>query len=350
MRILVATDAWRPQVNGVVRTLNSLARAAAKLGVIIAFLSPEGFPLFPVPTYPGLRLALPSRRRIAERIAAARPDAIHIATEGPIGFAVRGYCRRHDRPFTTSYTTRFPEYISARWPIPQAWVYAALRWFHSAATVTMVATPSLTAELSGRGFANIGRWTRGVDTDLFRPDRAIDLGLPRPVFMTVGRVAVEKNLEAFLSLDLPGTKVIIGTGPQEAELKRKFPGAKFLGMLDNGILASHLAAADVFVFPSLTDTFGIVQLEALASGVPIAAFPVTGPKDVVADHPVGVLHEDLAAACMGALSLSREACRAFALDYSWENSARQFITHARKAAAGNTGAPELAAITETVHG
>jgi len=350
MRILVATDAWRPQVNGVVRTLNSLARAAAKLGVTIAFLSPEGFPSFPVPTYRGLRLALPSRRRIAERIAAARPDAIHIATEGPIGFAVRGYCRRHDRPFTTSYTTRFPEYISARWPIPQAWVYAALRWFHSAATVTMVATPSLTAELSGRGFANLGRWTRGVDTDLFRPDRAIDLGLPRPIFMTVGRVAVEKNLEAFLSLDLPGTKVIIGTGPQEAELKRKFPEAKFLGMLDNGILASHLAAADVFVFPSLTDTFGIVQLEALASGVPVAAFPVTGPKDVVADHPVGVLHEDLAAACMGALSLSREACRAFALDYSWENSARQFITHARKVAAGNTGAPELAAITETVHG
>jgi glycosyltransferase involved in cell wall biosynthesis len=351
MRILVATDAWRPQVNGVVRTLNSLARAAAKLGVTIAFLSPEGFPSFPVPTYPGLRLALPGRRRIAERIAAARPDAIHVATEGPIGFAVRAYCRRHDRPFTTSYTTRFPEYISARWPIPQAWIYAALHWFHSAATVTMVATPSLTAELSGRGFANLGRWTRGVDTDLFRPDRAIDLGLPRPVFMTVGRVAVEKNLEAFLCLDLPGSKVIVGTGPQEAELKRKFPDAKFLGMLDNGILASHLAAADVFVFPSLTDTFGIVQLEALASGVPIAAFPVTGPKDVVADHPVGVLHEDLAAACMGALSLSREACRAFALNYSWENSARQFITHARKVATGNTGAPELAAtITETVHG
>jgi glycosyltransferase involved in cell wall biosynthesis len=351
MRVLVATDAWRPQVNGVVRTLNSLARAAAKLGVTIAFLSPEGFPSFPVPTYPGLRLALPSRRRIAERIAAARPDAIHIATEGPIGFAVRAYCRRHDRPFTTSYTTRFPEYISARLPIPQDWIYATLRWFHSAATVTMVATPSLTAELSGRGFANLGRWTRGVDTDLFRPERAIDLGLPRPIFMTVGRVAVEKNLEAFLSLDLPGTKVIVGTGPQEAELKRKFPDAKFLGMLDNGILAAHLAGADVFVFPSLTDTFGIVQLEALASGVPVAAFPVTGPKDVVADHPVGVLHEDLAAACMGALSLSREACRAFALDYSWENSARQFISHARKVATGNTGAPQLAAtITETVHG
>jgi glycosyltransferase involved in cell wall biosynthesis len=350
MRVLVATDAWHPQVNGVVRTLNSLARAAAKLGVCIEFLSPEGFPSFPVPTYPGLRLALPSRRRIAERIEAARPDAIHIATEGPIGFAVRAYCRRRGRPFTTSYTTRFPEYIAARSPVPAAWIYAVLRWFHAAAMVTMVATPSLKTELGERGFANLGMWTRGVDIDLFRPDRAIDLGFPRPVFMTVGRVAVEKNLEAFLSLDLPGTKVIVGTGPQEAELKRKFPETKFLGMLDNGILAAHLAGADVFVFPSLTDTFGIVQLEALASGVPIAAFPVTGPKDVVADHPIGVLHEDLAVACRGALSISREACRAFALNYSWENSARQFIGHARKVAIGDGGAPEFAGtITETVH-
>jgi len=348
MRILVATDAWRPQVNGVVRTLNSLARAAAKLGVTVEFLAPDGFPSFPVPTYPGLRLALPSRRKIAERIEAARPDAIHIATEGPIGFAVRAYCRRHGRPFTTSYTTRFPEYISARSPIPEDWIYALLRWFHSAATVTMVATPSLTAELGERGFGNLGRWTRGVDVELFHPERAIDLGFCRPIFISVGRVAVEKNLEAFLSLDLTGTKVIVGTGPQEAELKRKFPETKFLGMLDNGILASHLAAADVFVFPSRTDTFGIVQLEALASGVPVAAYPVTGPKDVLADHPIGVLHEDLRAACMEALTLSREACRAFALKYSWENSARQFIGHARKVATGKGHMPELAEpITET---
>ena len=351
MRILVATDAWRPQVNGVVRTLNSLARAAAKLGVTVEFLAPDGFPSFPVPTYPGLRLALPSRRKIAERIEAARPDAIHIATEGPIGFAVRAYCRRHGRPFTTSYTTRFPEYISARSPIPEDWIYALLRWFHSAATVTMVATPSLTAELGERGFGNLGRWTRGVDVELFHPERAIDLGFCRPIFISVGRVAVEKNLEAFLSLDLTGTKVIVGTGPQEAELKRKFPETKFLGMLDNGILASHLAAADVFVFPSRTDTFGIVQLEALASGVPVAAYPVTGPKDVLADHPIGVLHEDLRAACMEALTLSREACRAFALNYSWENSARQFIGHARKVATGNSDEPQLAGtVTETAHG
>jgi glycosyltransferase involved in cell wall biosynthesis len=334
MKVLVATDAWRPQVNGVVRTLGSLARAAAKLGVEIDFLTPEGFWTFSVPTYPGLRLALPRRKRVADRIETARPDAIHLATEGPIGHAVRAHCIRRGRPFTTSYTTRFPEYISARSPIPQQWIYNALRRFHGAAAVTMVATPSLMSELSERGFANLGMWTRGVDVELFRPDRAIDLDFPRPIFMSVGRVAVEKNLPAFLALDLPGTKVVIGAGPQEAELKRRFPVAKFLGQLDNGILAAHLAAADVFVFPSLTDTFGVVQLEALASGVPVAAYPVTGPRDVIGDNPIGVLNEDLRTACMQALWISRESCREFALRYSWENSARQFIEHARKVAMG----------------
>jgi glycosyltransferase involved in cell wall biosynthesis len=327
MRVLVATDAWHPQVNGVVRTLTSLAQSARRLGVTIEFLTPEGFPSFAIPTYPGLRLALPRWRGIARRIEAAEPDAIHIATEGPIGHMVRAYCRRRGRPFTTSYTTRFPEYISARWPIPEAWVYAALRRFHAAASVTMVSTQSLMTELRQRGFSNLGMWTRGVDTDLFRPDRAINLGFTRPIFVTVGRLAVEKNLEAFLSLDLPGTKVVIGTGPQEAALQRHFADAKFLGLLENGVLAAHLAAADVFVFPSRTDTFGVVQLEALASGVPVAAFPVTGPKDVLGGHPVGVLHEDLRVACTEALAISRQACRTFALARSWENSARQFIGH-----------------------
>jgi glycosyltransferase involved in cell wall biosynthesis len=351
MKVLVATDAWHPQVNGVVRTLGSLKRAAGKLGVEIEFLSPEGFPSFPVPTYPGLRLALPGRRQIAARIEAANPDAIHIATEGPVGLAVRSYCRRRGRPFTTSYTTRFPEYISVRSPIPQGWIYGALRRFHAAATVTMVATSSLMSELRERGFANLGMWTRGVDVDLFRPDCAVDLGFARPIFMTVGRVAVEKNLEAFLSLDLPGTKVVIGAGPHEAILKRSFPDARFLGPLDNGILAAHLAAADVFVFPSRTDTFGIVQLEALASGVPIAAFPVTGPKDVVGDRPIGVLDEDLDRACMEALNISRNACREFALGCSWENSARQFLGHVRKVTVGGCREPELATtITEIAPG
>src|SRR5579863_6457647 len=351
MKVLVATDAWHPQVNGVVRTLGSLARAATKLGATIDFLTPEGFPSYPVPTYPGLRLAWPSRRGIAERVDKARPDAIHLATEGPIGLAVRNYCRRRGRPFTTSYTTRFPEYISVRSPIPEALIYAILRWFHGAASVTMVATPSLRSELGERGFRNLGMWTRGVDVDLFHPDRAIDLDFPRPIFMTVGRVAVEKNLEAFLSLDLPGSKVVIGDGPQLEKLKRDFPAAKFLGPLENGTLAAHLASADVFVFPSRTDTFGIVQLEALASGVPVAAFPVTGPKDVVGDSPIGALHEDLAQACMKALSLPRDACRKFALDCSWENSARQFLGHVRKVATGGTQQPETAmTMTETAPG
>ncbi len=325
MRILIATDAWRPQVNGVVRTLTSLARSATALGADIHFLTPDGFPSVAVPTYPGLRAALTNRREIARRIEEAAPDAIHIATEGPIGWSVRAYCRRHALAFTTSYTTRFPEYIEARVPIPAAWSYAVLRRFHAAGAATMVATASLRNELAARGFANIRGWTRGVDTELFKPERRTELDLPRPVFITVGRVAVEKNLEAFLALDLPGSKVVIGNGPQKARLERKYPNAVFLGEKTNGDLVAHVAAADVFVFPSLTDTFGVVQLEALACGTPVAAFPVTGPLDVIADHPIGALDADLRAACMRALKVSREACRDFALAHSWENSARQFI-------------------------
>ena len=331
MRVMIATDAWHPQVNGVVRTLTSLAASVRKLGATIDFLNPEGFYSLQVPTYPGLRFALPGRREIARRIEELRPNAIHIATEGPIGWLVRAYCLKHGLRFTTSFTTRFPEYISARVPIPSSWGYGVLQRFHAAAAVTMVSTPSLMAELTRRGFGNLGMWTRGVDTDMFTPERAIDLDFPRPVFMTVGRIAPEKNLEAFLSLDLPGSKVVIGHGPQERELRRRFPGAKFLGLLEGRVLAAHMAAADVFVFPSLTDTFGVVQLEALACGVPVAAFPVTGPKDVIGHHPVGALHEDLRTACMAALHIPRQACRAFALARSWDTSARQFMDHVREA-------------------
>ncbi len=325
MRVLVATDAWHPQVNGVVRTLTSLAAAAATLDVDIKFLTPEGFASLPLPTYPGLRIALPSRREIARRIEAADPDAVHIATEGPIGWAARAYCRRRKLSFTTSYTTRFPEYIAVRTGLPLAVGYAVLRHFHSAAAMTMVATPSLREELAARGFKRLGFWTRGVDTELFRPDNPAKLELPRPIFMAMGRVAVEKNLEAFLSLDLPGTKVIVGDGPQKAHLMRKYPDAVFLGEKKGADLVSHLAAADVFVFPSLTDTFGVVQLESLACGTPVAAYPVTGPKDVIADLPIGALDTDLRGACLRALTMSREACRNFALERSWANSARQFV-------------------------
>ena len=332
MRVLVATDAWHPQVNGVVRTLTSLAEAARQFGVTVEFLTPEGFPSIGVPTYPGLRVALPNRRTIAERIVKAAPDAIHIATEGPIGYAARSFCLRHGLSFTTSYTTCFPEYIAERAPIPRALSYAVLRRFHAAAVVTMVSTPSLMSELTRRGFRNLGMWGRGVDTDKFRPDLAAALDLPRPIFVSMGRVAVEKNIDAFLSLDLPGTKVVIGEGPQEAELRQRYPTVTFLGLLKGRELAAHLAAADVFVFPSRTDTFGVVQLEALACGVPVAAYPVMGPRDVVGGHAVGVLDNDLRAACLGALNVSREACRAFALTRSWEASARQFIAHVNLAA------------------
>ena len=325
MRILIATDAWHPQVNGVVRTLTSLARSASALGAEINFLTPDGFPSVGVPTYPGLRIAVPNRREIAARIEAVSPDAIHIATEGPIGWAVRAYCRRRRLAFTTSYTTRFPEYIAARSIVPATLSYAVLRHFHAAAAMTMVATASLRQELSARGFRKLGNWTRGVDTTLFTPNDPAELDLPRPIFMTVGRVAVEKNLEAFLSLDLPGSKIVIGDGPQKAELQRRYSKARFLGEKTGKDLTSHLAAADVFVFPSRTDTFGVVQLEALACGTPVAAFPVTGPLDVIADHPVGALDSDLKSACIRALGASRETCRSFALERSWENSARQFI-------------------------
>ena len=324
MRILVATDAWHPQVNGVVRTLTHMAEAAAAFGVEVSFLTPQSFRTVAMPSYPDLRLALPGRANIVRLIADARPDSIHIATEGPIGLLVRRYCRQHELPFTTSFHTRFPEYISARLPIPESWIWAALRRFHGASQAVMAATPALASELRSRGFRNVVLWPRGVDTGQFHP-RAVDLGLPRPVFLCVGRVAVEKNLEAFLELDLPGTKVIVGDGPARAALARKYPQAVFLGARQGEELAEAYAAADVFVFPSKTDTFGLVLLEALASGLPVAAFPVTGPRDVIGNHPVGALNEDLRMACLAAVTISPQACLEFAKRHTWEASARAFV-------------------------
>ncbi len=324
MRILVATDAWHPQVNGVVRTLTMMADAAKAFGVEVGFLTPASFRTVAMPSYPDLRLALPYQAKITRLIAEARPDSIHIATEGPIGLLVRRYCRKQGVPFTTSFHTRFPEYISARLPVRESWIWAALRAFHGASQAVMAATPALATELRARGFRNVVLWPRGVDTSQFHP-RVADLGLPRPVFLCVGRVAVEKNLEAFLDLDLPGTKVIVGDGPARAALERKYPHAVFLGARQGEALAQAYAAADVFVFPSKTDTFGLVLLEALASGVPVAAFPVTGPRDVIGSAPVGALHDDLRAACLAALRVSPQACLAFAAEHTWEASARAFV-------------------------
>ena len=332
MRILIATDAWHPQINGVVHTLDELARAAPALGASIAFLTPDGLPTLPLPTYPGLRLAVARPRAIARQIVDLRPTAIHIATEGPLGLLVRRYCLANGLAFSTSFHTRFPEYVAARTPIPESWTWAALRWFHGAAGGVMAATPALEAELIRRGFAHVMAWPRGVDATLFRPRPGADLGLPRPVFLTVGRVAVEKNIEAFLALDLPGTKVVVGDGPLRPDLARRFPDAVFLGTLRGEELACAYAAADVFVFPSRTDTYGLVLLEALASGVPAAAYPVSGPRDVLGGAPVGALDADLRAACLKALTLSREDCRTFAVERSWDTSARIFLANVRRVA------------------
>ena len=326
MHILIATDAWHPQVNGVVRTLAMTAEAARALGAEVSFLTPKSFRTFALPSYPDLRLALPYAAKIARLIREARPDSIHIATEGPIGLLVRRHCRRHGLPFTTGFHTRFPDYVSARLPVRQSWIWAALRAFHSGSQAVMVATPALAIELRARGFRNVVLWPRGVDTGQFHP-RLADLGLPRPVFLCVGRVAVEKNLEAFLELDLPGTKVIVGDGPARTALMRQYPQAVFLGARHGEELAKTYAAADVFVFPSRTDTFGLVLLEALASGVPVAAFPVTGPRDVLGSAPVGALNDDLRLACLAALRISPQACREFAARHTWEASARAFIDH-----------------------
>jgi glycosyltransferase involved in cell wall biosynthesis len=324
MRILVATDAWHPQVNGVVRTLTMMADAAKALGTDVSFLTPASFPTVGLPSYPDLRVAIPNPFKIARLIDEAKPDCIHIATEGPIGTTARSYCRRRGLRFTTSFHTRFPEYISARLPIPEVWVWAWLRRFHGASQAVMAATPALADELRGRGFRNVVLWPRGVDAGLFHP-RDADLGLPRPIFLSVGRVAVEKNLEAFLALDLPGTKVVVGDGPAREALQRDYPQAVFLGAMQGEELGRAYAAADVFVFPSKTDTFGLVLLEALASGLPVAAFPVTGPRDVIGSAPVGVLSEDLRQACLSALKISPRACLEFAADQTWTASARAFI-------------------------
>jgi glycosyltransferase involved in cell wall biosynthesis len=338
MRILIATDAWRPQVNGVVHTLEATAQAADALGAKVAFLTPEGFPSVALPSYPGIRVALPNIREIARRIVEARVDAIHVATEGPIGHLVRRYCLANSRAFTTSLHTRFADYLAARWPVPRRWTWAWLRWFHNAGRGTMVSTASLAQELRQNGFRTILRWPRGVDSRLFHPDRAHDLGLPRPVFLAVGRLAVEKNVEAFLSLDLPGSKLVVGDGPARAELQRRFPDAMFLGTRHSADLAAIYASADVFVFPSRTDTFGLVLLEALASGLPVAGFPVAATGDVVGAAPVAVLDEDLRAACLRALAIPRPLCRQFAETVTWEASAQCFLHNVSRACASQAKA------------
>ena len=327
MRILIVTDAWFPQVNGVVRTLSVVAEKLRAMGDTVEVIGPDRFISIPTPGYAEIRLAIAPKRKLALLVADFGPEIIHIATEGPLGWAMRSLCRRHSWPFTTAFHTRFPEYLEARTKIPADWSWRVMRRFHEAGEGTFAATPSLRQELMRRGFTKLRPWTRGVDLDKFRPgDRDEWSGLPQPIFLYAGRVAIEKNIEAFLTLDLPGSKVVVGGGPALQSLKQKFPQVTFTGYRENGVLARSYAGADVFVFPSRTDTFGLVLLEALAAGTPVAAFPVTGPIDVVTDPRVGALDEDLRAACLKALECDRASCRQHAEAWSWDACVAQFRT------------------------
>jgi glycosyltransferase involved in cell wall biosynthesis len=329
LRLALVTDAWAPQTNGVVRTLMRTRDELNAMGHTVQVISPDQFNGFPCPTYPEIKLALLPGRKIARTMAECRPNAIHIATEGRLGLAARRYCLSKGLPFTTAYHTRFPEYVEARFAVPVGLSYAWLRRFHAQARSIMVATQSIESDLVSRGFANIRRWSRGVDLDAFKPrdsmgDKVL-LDLPRPIHLFVGRVAIEKNIEAFLSLDLPGSQVVIGDGPQLDQLKRKFPKAHFLGKMVGEDLARHYAAADVLVFPSLTDTFGLVIQEALASGLPVAAYPVPGPRDILTGSGAGALSDDLGAAVKQALALPAAQCRAVAERFSWKAATEQFL-------------------------
>ena len=324
-RILIVSDAWFPQVNGVVRTLSVVTEKLRAMGDTVEVIGPDRFRSIPTPGYAEIRLAIAPKRKLARLVADFRPEVIHIATEGPLGWAMRSLCRRNHWPFTTAFHTRFPEYLEARTGIPADWSWRVMRRFHEAGDGTFAATTSLRQELTRRDFTKLRPWTRGVDLDKFRPGEGDPwAGLQRPIFLYAGRVAIEKNIEAFLALDLPGSKVVVGGGPALEGLKQKFPQVTFTGYRENGALARSYAGADVFIFPSRTDTFGLVLLEALASGTPVAAFPVTGPIDVVTDARVGALNEDLRTACLKALDCDRTACREHAEAWSWDACVAQF--------------------------
>ena len=323
-KLLIVTDAWWPQINGVVRSIENLVRELQEFGIEIDILSPAEYSTVPLPGYPEIRLALTTPGGVERRIDAANPDFIQIATEGPLGLMARRAALKRNG-FTSSYHTRFPEYVSARYPFPESWLYRFMRWFHNAGRGCMVATPSLRAELGARGFSNLHIWSRGVDTKLFHPDYPAPLDLPGPVFLHVGRMAVEKNVEVFLDMELPGSKLVVGDGPMLDDFRTRYPEVTFTGAKSGAELAALYAMGDVFVFPSLTDTFGLVVLEALASGVPVAAYPVSGPQDIIGDSDAGSVDTDLRKAALACLDLSGAAARCRALEFSWPACARQFL-------------------------
>jgi len=335
MKIMIVTDAWKPQINGVVRTLQTTARELQTMGHVVDFLTPLEFSTLPCPTYPDIRLSLFSGGKVVRRLSEFDPDALHIATEGPLGMAARRYALRRGLPFTTAYHTRFPEYVHARFGLPLTWTYAFLRWFHGPSESVMTPTQVVKADLEAHGFKNVVTWSRGVDLEIFKPQRSERLRSDPPIFLYVGRVAVEKNIEAFLALDLPGSKWVAGVGPALNGIRARYPNVNYLGVLDQHELAQVYASADVFVFPSKTDTFGLVLLEAMACGLPVAAYPVTGPLDVIGDsRTAGVMHEDLRTACLEALKLRREDATAHARKFSWRAATEQFLGHLHPRARG----------------
>lgn len=327
MKIVIVTDAWTPQVNGVVRTLKQTRKCLEQLGHEVHFITPELFKTIPCPSYPSIPLALFPGRKVAQLLNEHNANAVHIATEGPLGMAARRWCLRNKFQFTTSYHTQFPEYVRLRAPIPLSWTYAWLRRFHGKAVRTLVPTESQRKRLLDRGFDNVEVWGRGVDTEIFTPDKPQQLNLPGPILLNMGRVAVEKNIEAFLDLDVPGSRVVVGDGPDLEQLQRAYPDVLFTGARFGRELASYVAAADVFVFPSRTDTFGLVLLEAMACGVPVAAYPVTGPADVVQDGITGCLNENLAEAVKNALKIDSRACLEYARQNSWLASSEVFASY-----------------------
>ncbi|TAK91751.1 MAG: glycosyltransferase family 1 protein [Burkholderiaceae bacterium] len=327
MKILIVTDAWEPQVNGVVRTLKNTRRELQAMGHEVAMLTPLEFHTLPCPTYPEIRLSLFPARKVRRIIEEVQPDALHIATEGPLGMATRAYARKHNLPYTTAYHTRFPEYVQPRFGIPLSVTYAFLRWFHKHSSAVLVPTPVVKRDLEAYGFNNVVLWSRGVDLDKFTPEPRQTPDCERPVFLYVGRVAVEKNVEAFLELNLPGSKWVAGEGPQLAALRAKYPEARYTGVLMQPELSVLYRDADVFVFPSKTDTFGLVLLEAMASGTPVAAYPVTGPIDVIGDSGAGALNHNLHQACLDALKIPRSRVRAYAEKFSWRAATEQFYAY-----------------------